>query len=237
MRDIYFYLDGECSKEYGIALQSELAFSKPSRKYETQEISGRNGVLHFTQDVFSGTSAVASCYVLDKNNMHEKLSAATQWLLYKNGVRRLELPEEPDVYREVTIFDGFDTDNRINKLGAFDVQFIAGAECWLKSGETPVDVTNGQKIFNYWMPAKPLVQVFGTGEGTVTIGGKSIQITEITEPFYIDYSTENAYNLNMNLNNKIKTPQGFSVIPSGESEISWSGGVTGLKITPRWWRI
>lgn len=235
--DYHFYLDGVCSKDFGIQLQETIVFSKPSRKFQTVSITGRNGDLHISEDAFESVQAVARCFIIGKHNA-DKVARAVQWLTGKRGIRRLELPYEPDIYRNVTIYEGFDCENRINLLGVFDVPLSAGPECWLKSGEDKITAAKNMKLYNPYMPAKPLLEVSGSGSGTVSVGGVTVSILDQTETLFVDCYTENAYNINIIPQNaKIHTPQGFPALREGENTVSWSGGVTGVKIVPRWWRL
>ena len=237
MHDLHFYLDGECSKEYGIQLQEPIVFPKPSRRYETIDIAGRNGSLHITQDAFESVSTTAKMFIIGANNP-ERVAMATQWLLGKRGARRLELPEEPEVYHTVHILDGYDAENRINLIGVFNVSLTAAPECRFKSGDVPIIFKNGGKIRNLYMPAKPLIEVTGSGDGTISVGGTTVSILKQTEKLFIDCDLQIAYNISMTPKNaNIYTPSGFPELRTGDTMVAWSGGVTGVKITPRWWRL
>lgn len=236
MHDYYFILDGVTSTDYGIHLQRPLTFSKPSRKYSVVEVPGRDGTLHITEDAFSSVSSVAKCFVLGEN-AEELMGDAVNWLYGARGTRRLETPEDPDVYREVLILDGMDTDVRVNRLGVFDVAITAQPQRWLKSGETALDVINGQTLENPGLASKPLIEVSGSGSGSVTVGGVTVELLDIPGTLLIDCVAMWVYNQTGSHDDQTSTPDGFPVIPPGESEVSWSGGVTALKIIPRWWKL
>lgn len=236
MPKYYFWLDGVPSTDYGIQLQNPVCFSKPSRRVETVPIPGRNGVLHRSEDAFEPVSATLDCFVLQKNAEYRAGDIAT-WLLGKKGQRRFEIPEDPETYRLITITDRYDTDNRINLLNAFSVPITARPERFFKSGERAMHVKNGAKLSNPYMPAKPLIEVTGSGEGALTVGGVSVNLLDIPGTLYLDCDIENAYNSSGDQNGKISTPDGYPVILSGLSAVTWSGGVTAVKITPRWWSL
>lgn len=96
---------------------------------------------------------------------------------------------------------------------------------------------SGQKLFNPWLPALPLIHVSGTGEGDLAIGGSTIGITGMTGSITIDSDTQNAYDGTLNLNNNIIVSGGFPVLESGETLVSFSGGITAVEIIPRWWTL
>lgn len=236
MPKYYFWLDGVPSTDYGIQLQNPVCFSKPSRRVETVEIPGRNGVLHRSEDAFEPVSATLDCFVFQKDAEYRTGYVST-WFLGTKGPRRFEIPEDPETYRLITITDGYNTDNRINLLNAFSVPITARPERFFKSGERAVQMQNGAKFNNPYMPAKPFIEVSGSGSGVVTVGGVSVNLLDIPGTLYLDCDIENAYNVSGDQNGKIKTPDGYPVIPHGLSVVTWSGGVTSVKITPRWWSL
>lgn len=236
MHDYYFILDGARSTDYGIHLQKPLNFSKPPRRYTTVEVPGRDGTLHITEDAFSSVSSVAKCFVLE-DYAEEKMGEAVSWLYGVRGIRRLETPEDPGVYRDVLILDGMDTDVRLNRLGVFDVAITAQPQRWLKSGEVQLEPVNGQKIMNPGLAAKPLIEVAGSGSGSVTVGGVTVDLLDIPGTLLIDCRAMWSYNQTGSHDDKTSTPDGFPTIPPGESAVSWSGGVTSVKLTPRWWKL
>lgn len=236
MHDFHFWLDGQRSTDYGINLQRPLTFEKPSRRVDIVSIPGRNGDLHKSQDAFESVPATAECFVLG-DNAEEDMGRAVTWLLGTRGTRRLETPEDPGVFRLVNIYEGFKTDPRVNRLGAFSVSITARPERFLKAGERAISVANGGTLYNPGMASKPLLEVQGTGAGVVTVAGVAVELKDITGKMFIDCDIQNAYNDSGDQNGKIHTPGGFPTLPPGKSKVTWSGGVTAVKITPRWWSL
>lgn len=89
--------------------------------------------------------------------------------------------------------------------------------------------------------AYPLVEI--TGTGTVTIGDTTLTISSnANPPIYLDCELMEAYsivggvitsaNSQISMSNHI-----FPSLPPGASVIQASSGITGLKVTPRWWRL
>ena len=109
---------------------------------------------------------------------------------------------------------------------------------WLKSGEVPISITaQGQALPNQWQPALPLIQLTGTGSGELSVGSSTISITGMDGSLTIDSETQNAYEGTKNKNGIITVSGGFPVLATGDTPIIWSGGITAIKITPRWWRL
>lgn len=106
---------------------------------------------------------------------------------------------------------------------------------FLKIGEIPMTLTAPKTIHNPGMEALPLITVYGTGAGSVTVGGVTVDIKSLDEYVILDCDTQNAYRgILENKNNTISAPE-FPTIPPGESRVGWTGGVERVEIVPRWW--
>ena len=105
------------------------------------------------------------------------------------------------------------------------------------SGETPVTLTaSGSVTGPNPFPALPLIEVTGSGDITLTVGDVDVGITGLENKITLDSETQNAYNGATNLNGIINAPD-FPVLREGANNISWTGTVTSVKITPRWWTL
>ena len=85
-------------------------------------------------------------------------------------------------------------------------------------------------------PALPLIEVTGSGDITLTVGDVDVEITGLENKITLDSETQNAYNGTTNLNGIINAPD-FPVLREGVNNISWTGTVTSVQITPRWWTL
>ena len=68
------------------------------------------------------------------------------------------------------------------------------------------------------------------------LGGETIEISDIKTSITIDCETRNAYSGAANRNGDI-TVSAFPELPTGSVAYSFSGGVTSIKIIPRWWTV
>ena len=88
--------------------------------------------------------------------------------------------------------------------------------------------------------ALPLITVYGTGEGTVTVGDITVRIKVMEDHLILDSDTQNAYTeadgVMTNQNYNIYAPV-FPQLEPGVNQISWTGGVARLEIIPRWWTL
>lgn len=234
----YFIFNGKNSSEFKIGIEQCRTYPAAARSVERQTIPGRAGELLRDTGTYANVIQPYEIYFNGKvGGMTAAASKIVQWLMSGRGYCRLEDSYEPDCYRMASYAGPFDAANWMNLYGRATIEFDCMPQRWLKSGETPVSITSGQTLQNDWQPALPLIRLTGTGDGELTVGGSTITITGMDGNLTIDSDTQNAYDGTTNKNSIITVSGGFPVLATGETIVSFSGGITAVQITPRWWRL
>ena len=70
--------------------------------------------------------------------------------------------------------------------------------------------------------------VYGTGDGILKVNGENITLTSINTSITLDSELMEA-----SVNSKMSG--NFPTLKPGNNSIDWSGGITKVDITPRWW--
>ena len=157
--------------------------------------------------------------------------------LYKTGYQVLMDDYDTDHFRMAYFKDSFDVENRYTRAGKFDVTFHCRPERFLISGNTEVAVSSGNSIFNpTGFNAKPLIHITGSGSGTLTVNGTTMSFTGITDYLNIDCERMDVYRLPSENKNNLMTGS-FPVLASGDNIVSFTGGISTVTITPKWWTI
>lgn len=234
----YFIFNGKSSSEFKIGIEQCRSYPSAARSVERQTIPGRAGELLRDTGTYANVIQPYEIYFNGKvDGMTAAASKIVQWLMSSRGYCRLEDSYEPECYRMASYAGPFDAANWMNLYGRATIEFDCMPQRWLKSGETPVSITNGQTLQNDWQPALPLIQLTGTGDGELTVGGSTITIAGMEGRLTIDSDTQNAYDGTTNKNSIIAVSSGFPVLAFGETIVAFSGGITAVQITPRWWRL
>ncbi|MCD8087134.1 MAG: hypothetical protein LUE22_00900 [Oscillospiraceae bacterium] len=231
----YFVFDGIDSRSVGLRLEDAITFDGAAPNVEAMSIPGRNGALHYFDGAYGNVTGSASCFVLQKN-VDKALAAIDRWLLLGFGYKRLEVATEPDYFRMARVSDGPGTEIRTRKLAVFDLKFDCKPQKFLKSGEETITITEATTLQNEWFPALPLLKVYGSSAAVLAVGDTSISISEIDEYVVLDCELQDAYKGTANKNSTITAPE-FPRLENGENAISWTGGITKIEITPRWWTL
>lgn len=231
-----FYLDGIDAQSAGIYLQKPIVFSEAVPNIESKTIPGRNGDLIFDTGSYKNRSGSASCFCLQED-VETAISSAGRFLMRKKGYRRLETSDDPNHYWMARVGNSPQMEMRIRVLAPFDISFDCKPQRFVKSGENKTSFTASGSISNqYGQTALPLITLYGNGAGTLTIGSCVVEVIGLDEVLFLDSDTQNAYNNNGNQNMNINAPT-FPILPDGETQITFSGGIERVEIVPRWWEL
>lgn len=239
MPDMYFAYNGVDSRNLGVRLERPIELSAARQNTEKIVIPGRNGVLHYWDGTYANREAVARCFALNRS-VGDYLAEIQNWLNMSADYKRFEMPDEPDTYMMARVSDSGDVQIYQDVLAPFTVKFDCMPQKFLKSGEIPVEVENGDILYNDWMEAKPLITIYGYGTGDLIVGDTTVSVTNaFTGYITLDCETQNAYRGEDNMNSYIDAME-FPIIPHGTTSVSWSaksGEITQIEIIPRWWHL
>ena len=84
-------------------------------------------------------------------------------------------------------------------------------------------------------PAKPIITVYGTGPGVLTVGGTQCRILELSDYITLDCENETARRETANKNSAVSVAE-FPTL-EGSTGVSWEGGIDRVEIEPRWWTL
>lgn len=211
---------------------------RPVRKISVTQIAGSNREIVDMQNAWECYDQPYSMYVGDgkEDSIQDALSDVAR-VLFKSGWQELLDDYEPDIFRLAYYQGGFDTDNRYTRLGKFDISFRCRPERFLIWGNYPVSVSLGGKVTNPTdNEAKPLIYITGSGNGTVVVQGQTITITGMSDYLYIDCDKMDVYRLPSENKNSLMSGT-FPVLKAGNNTITWTDGITGVSITPRFYLI
>lgn len=212
-----------------------------ARRYQTYPIPGRNGDLHVDEGSFQNYKQSYECYYHTEQLTNEMAHAVKGWLLGTPGYQRLIDVYDPSHYRLAAVLEEFEIKNILNAYGRFTVTFDCDPRSFLLSGDEPILFSQAGILLNPTVyTAKPMVKVTGTGEGTISINGITVQINKISGLMILDCENENAYsmsaNAQVNENANIYALE-FPELSPGENSIAFSGDVATVEIIPRWWEL
>lgn len=232
----YFIFDGKDSRDYEIPVFFRSVDDVPEPEYEKYSVAGRNGDLVISRNRYSNIDHVYDMVTYGDN--HDLLREFISDLASVKGYKRLtDSFNTAEFYR--ARFKGIYEMNtwRDRDSSRFELQFDRDPRRFLITGEIKQTVPNNGSISNPTaFPAKPLIRV--TGYGTLTVGSDVITISNNFTYVDIDSEIGDCYHGTDNANASVSFQQNdFPELAPGATGIAYSGNITKVEITPRWWRL
>lgn len=235
----YFVFAGKSSHDFGIHISGEATFNRPKRRFEELTIPGRSGTLILDDGSFENMPITYPAFVIDE--MPDKVKDFANFMGSFSGYQRLEDSYADDIFRLAQYKGGLDnisSKNYANRDGEFTIEFNCKPQRFLKSGEIPIVFDSDGQIWNRTnFDSKPFITVYGTGAGSVGIGDYLITIDAIDEFVNIDCEIMDAYKGAVNCNPNVSFNADEIKIPSGKNGVTFTGDITSVVITPRYFII
>lgn len=228
----YFIFNGESSADFGVWISGGGTYDAPARDVQTEAIPGRNGAVTFDNGRFENIQLTYPAFI--SRRFQPRIDGFRAFLLSPKGYQRLEDTYHPDEYRLAIFHSGLTVETTPRNLaGSFDVTFDCKPQRFLKSGESFISIQNGGTLYNPTrFTALPLIRA--NGNGSLTIGDKTITISGNSGVIYLDCDLQDAYNGSTN-KNRFVTPD-FPHLDPGDNPVTISG-LADVEIMPRWWTI
>ena len=238
----FFSYNGLKSSDFGLHIESKNIFSAPAFDLTFQAIPGRNGDLLLSANRFSNVPVSYTAFVARRNvqGLADTLRQVKGWL-YAQPDRYHPLTDsyDPGFIRYGVIKEGLDIEEQLNRLGLFTVTFSCKPFRYSLAGNEPVTFSAPGGVLNnpFPFPSRPYLRIEGSGGGTLTIqsAGENSAWTFSDIDGYVEADSEqmNFYK-GTQIKNHTVTGNGFPLLCPGENTLAFSGGITGLSVTPRW---
>lgn len=231
-----FVFAGHSTSDFRMLVEHYPDQKAPKRKRTSISVPGRNGDLHYDEEAFANYQQKYVCGFCGGSKIADLAHAIKCWLFASGKYQRLEDVYDPEHFRLATFAGPLDIENQLNKIGKCTIIFDCAPQYFLKSGEQSISLAAPTVLHNAYFTALPIINIFGTGAGSLTVGGRTVQLFDLTGSITLDCEMQNAYRGTENLNSKISAPE-FPQLLHGDNPISWAGGVERVEIMPRWWEL
>lgn len=230
-----FTYNGTSASAFGLIVEHRPAYVFPKRVIETIAIPGRSGNLLYDTGAYNNVTVTYQCAY--KGAVRANARAIATWL-YQNEYCELEDDYDPLYYRKAVFVSPLSVADILNAAGRVNITFDCYPQRYLKTGKTETTYSASTTLSNTGEDALPVITVNGSGNGVLTVGGSVVTITGIGTGIVINSAEQNAQTMNgENANNKISVTGGFPVLANGSTIISWTGGITSIKVIPNWWTL
>lgn len=232
----YLIFDGKDCRDYGVYISGSGTYDAPEREYTNIPVQGRNGDLLAYDKRLANITVTYPAFIY--TNFKDNLAAFRSMLLSRIGYKRLEDTYHPEEFRRAFYRGDMGVKARSrNDAGEFDLAFECDPRRFLKSGEAKREFTTAGTISNPTeFNSRPLLRVHGYG--TLTIGSETITVVQAYPYVDIDSEIYDCYYGTINANSIVTMASNdFPEFSPGRTDVSFSGNITKVEITPRWWRV
>ena len=234
--------NNQSSKDYYAEIAAPPSYKVPARDYELNHVPGRNGDLLYDQGSYQNIDVTYEMSIVPPKGYTyaETMLKFQSWLHSGSGYHKLEDTYDPEHYRMACFKDESEIDNFLDQVGKVSVTFNCIPGRFLKDGEEPLLIDNAGVIINPTQyDSKPFFMIAGSGTGEFTVNEYTVTIDGIESGMVVDSNLMDCYKDDMNLNNRVSIlpVDSFPVLRPGRNTLSFSGGVQGLVVIPRWWSL
>lgn len=241
--------NGVSSLDLHTLVQHPPEYAFPEKDCESTHVPGRNGDIITDTGTWQNVDRTYDMAIDARQISYTEVATnLVQWLHSSSKYTKLEDSYEPDYYRMAIYKNSGSISNLFQKAGVLEVTFNCKPQRYLKSGNEPtrfVDNPTGTDLPNmsyYRNPtgftAKPSIEVYGTGSGTIYVGNYMVTVNDILDGMVIDSEIQDVYYGSINCNQRVSFDEFPLLLPGDDSNlITFTGGITSIEITPRWWTL
>ncbi len=233
------YFNGRSSEDFHIHVECPPDQDTPKRDCKITQIPGRNGALLLDNGSYTN---VERSYKLSMASMERSFSdLATDmitWLHSARGYARLEDSYDPEHYRMAAFIDDADIKNVLGHAANSSISFNCKPQRFLKLGDQPIRLTSQGILRNPTrFEALPIIKVYGSGAGQLNVGSYHCIFSDIDDYVVVNSEVQDVYQGTLNKNGDVSLPNGFPRLVYGTNEVSFTGLITAVEVTPKWWTL
>lgn len=235
----HFFKFGDVNTlEKGVDVYGGTVDEMAERDVEAVTVPGRNGVLHLDNGRWGERRQEYLAYLPGENYPARLAYARQVFGRVRKGYTRLEDSFNPDVFSLATFADAVAPESlAFRTTGLCTLAFQCRPERFLRIGETVIRAEGPVTLVNpSGLPARPLIRVYGTAAGVLSVGSVIVYVDAINGYVDIDSDRGECFRGGVNCNGDVRVAT-FPTLEEGETGVSFSGGISAVEITPRWWTL
>lgn len=219
-------------EDFGILIAKRPNLPSSKRRVTLIDVPGRNSSLRFDEGTYEDITLTVECSIKDSLNVVNKIDDIKAWL-FNAGESDLIFDFQPDKKYIAQVINSIDFNQVYKYFGEFAIIFNCRPFKYAVSNPVttltaPGSINNIGSIYS-----EPIIKVYCTGDGSLTIGTQVIALKGITGSITIDTTIQDSYGIDgSSLNNKMAGD--FPILSIGANTISWTGSITKVEITPNW---
>lgn len=227
------------STDANIEVEHYPSYQIAERDFEMVHVPGRNGDFLIDLGGFKNSQvAYEIAFITENRNYFQDVHSVVSWLHSAPGYARLEDTYDPLYYRFAAYHEAANLNDILGQAGRATITFDCKPQRFLKEGDAAVEMDTGDTITNPLdQPSRPIITVYGDGDGELMIGSYHITISDMSDYLTIDSEVEDCYKGGSTVSGQVVLETGYPVLPVGETGITFSGGIDHIEVVPKWWTL
>lgn len=232
-----FSFNGVLASTMGVVVTEQVSYIRPGERVDRVEVPGRPGKITLPYTATWDPVVYTPVCLLKPD---ADVDAVMGWL---RGSGQVVFGSMPSFAFDARLISQFPTQSMYQTANGYKT-FSPVFECHpfrkLSTEAPEIVATDGMMIHNPGnVESAPLIEVVGTGNFTLSIGGKSVVVQGIADigGIAMDSELQDAFTLDFGqLANEYMEGE-FLTIPPGNTYITWTvtdGEISSVTITPRW---
>lgn len=224
--------NGKNDRDIGVLTVRRPNIPSPTPKVETYEIPGQDGSLFsffgFYEDI---NIPVELNFMTPLDEWGAKVRQVKEWLLDRNGDRRLSFSDDMEFFYVVKNVDVGEITRTSRRIGTLTPNFTCEPYIYFSAGTNKM--TAEEASLNPFMISQPVYYLTGEGNTTLNVNGKEVT-ANVGKNLTIDTKRKISYRQDGSLmNTAISGNYEDLWLQPGQNEITVTGGIE-LKIAPYW---
>ena len=236
-RDSFTFNGKNSLSDMGLQIEGEPRYITGQKVVDTYSVPGRSGSLIFDTGAYTDGSAEYTVSLVSQT-LEADLYKISTWLMNPEGWQVLTDTQEPAVTRYAYCDNALEFTRKLKLTGKGVIRFRCKPQRYITTGLAQITLTNGSTTINDYMTARPVFEIQGSGSATLTVGSVTVTFENIQTSIVVDCENCLAYKGTTNLSNKINiNAYDYPTLKNGNTQIGWTGGITQVKMTPRFWTL
>lgn len=233
----HFIFRGRSSREFYLYIERDIAFPSPERDVSFVDVLGRDGSVAIDNRRLESVQWAIPVIVRPPKGMklRDLTTEITEWLKGESGWHPLRFGSSPEYEYQAMMVETFNVQNTILNHGRTVLTFKVQPRK-RRINEKKVEIAQRTALINpYSRPSKPLIEVEGVGDITLMNNNDIwLQLRGIGDRIEVDSNLMTVYRDAIPMYHHMFDLGEFPMLQSGVNEITWTGRIHKLTISPRW---
>ena len=233
----YFIYDGLSSTDFNLVVTKYDNLSSKENNFDLISIPGKNGNYLSKKEDANVTREIEfylDCESVEEINVLSK--KIKRWLQGSSEYKELIFSDDLNTIHEAICINKINIEEVIEAFGECKITFSCKPYTKTVFNNVITITENNSNIYSEYYSSQPVIKITGKGDISISINNENLILKGVENEIIVDTKSMECYKKV----NEIITYQNdkmysdFPVLKEGINNISWTGNITKLEITPNW---